>query len=117
MKTRTLLSVLIPCFLAAQVKLDDSVLARIKDEEMQRSQAMHTLHMLTDRFGPRLTGSPNFEAAANWVVKQMKDWGFQNAHLEPWAFGHVGWLNMRASGYMMTPIHADLTFRVLSWTP
>jgi hypothetical protein len=24
---------------------------------------------------------------------------------------------MRAAGYMITPIHGDLTFRVLSWTP
>ncbi len=47
----------------------------------------------------------------------MKEWGFQNAHLESWDFGHPGWMNKRAEGYMQTPIHADLTFRVLSWTP
>src|SRR5215475_8834067 len=108
---------LIACLLPAQVKLDDATYARIKDEEAQHSQAMKTLHMLTDRYGPRLTGSPNFEAAANWVVKQMTEWGFKNAHLEPWDFGHPGWLNRRAEGYMVTPLHGDLTFRVLSWTP
>jgi len=117
MNKKLLALVSLACVLPAQVKVNEAELERIKSEEMEHSQAMHTLHMLTDRFGPRLTGSPNFEAAANWVVKQMKDWGFQNAHLEPWDFGHVGWLNMRASGYMMTPIHGDLTFRVLSWTP
>ncbi|HLK66506.1 MAG TPA: M20/M25/M40 family metallo-hydrolase [Bryobacteraceae bacterium] len=117
MKSRTLIFLVIPCILAAQVKIDDAVYARIKDEEAQHSQAMHTLHMLTDRYGPRLTGSPNFENAANWVVKQMTEWGFQNAHLEPWDFGHPGWLNMRSAGYMVAPIHGDLTFRVLSWTP
>ena len=117
MNKKLLALVSLACGLSAQVKVNEAELARIKSEEMEHSQAMHTLHMLTDRFGPRLTGSPNFEAAANWVVQQMKDWGFQNAHLEPWDFGHVGWLNMRASGYMMTPIHGDLTFRVLSWTP
>ena len=47
----------------------------------------------------------------------MTEWGFKNAHLEPWDFGHPGWLNMRASGYIVAPIHGDLTFRVLSWTP
>jgi hypothetical protein len=103
--------------LTAQVKLDDAAYAKIKAEEMEHSQAMHTLHMLTDRYGPRLTGSPNFEAAANWVVKQMTEWGFKNAHLESWDFGHPGWLNKRAEGYMVSPIHGDLTFRVLSWTP
>jgi hypothetical protein len=108
---------LVACPLAAQVKLDEPAYARIKSEEAEHSQVMHTLHVLTDRYGPRLTGSPNFEAAANWVVKQMTEWGFKNAHLEPWDFGHPGWLNKRAEGYMVTPIHGDLTFRVLSWTP
>ncbi len=117
MKQRLFTFVLLACPLTAQIKLDDAAYSRIKTEEMEHSQAMKTLHMLTDRYGPRLTGSPNFENAANWVVKQMTEWGFQNAHLEPWDFGHPGWLNMRAEGYMVTPIHGDLTFRVLSWTP
>jgi hypothetical protein len=103
--------------LAAQVTIDERTYARIRSEEAEHSQALHTLHMLTDRYGPRLTGSPNYEAAANWVVKQMTEWGFKNAHLEPWDFGHPGWLNKRAEGYMTVPIHGDLTFRVLSWTP
>jgi hypothetical protein len=101
----------------AQVKIDQPVYDRIKSEELEHSETMHTLHMLTDRYGPRLTGSPNFEQAANWVVRQMTAWGFKNAHLEPWDFGHPGWLNMRAAGYMVAPIHGDLTFRVLGWTP
>jgi carboxypeptidase Q len=59
-------------------------------EELELSQTMHTLHVLTARYGPRLTGSANFEDAANWVVKQMTEWGFKNAHLEPWDFGIRG---------------------------
>ncbi len=117
MKAKLLPFLLIAGTLTAQVKIDEPTYARIKSEEAEHSQTMHTLHMLTDRYGPRLTGSPNYEAAANWVVKQMTEWGFKNAHLEPWDFGHPGWLNKRAEGYMVTPIHGDLTFRVLSWTP
>jgi hypothetical protein len=117
MNKRLLAVVLIGAPLGAQVRIDEPTFARIKSEEAEHSQAMHTLHMLTDRYGPRLTGSPNYENAAKWVVKQMTDWGFKNAHLEPWDFGHPGWLNKRAEGYMVSPIHGDLTFRVLSWTP
>ena len=117
MNPKPLALLLLACPLAAQVKVDEATYARIKSEEAEHSQIMHTLHMLTDRYGPRLTGSPNYEAAANWVVKQMTEWGFQNAHLEPWDFGHPGWMNMRAEGYMTAPLHGDLTFRVLSWTP
>ena len=97
--------------------VDQPVYDKIKAEEMEHSQIMHTLHMLTDRYGPRLTGSPNFENAANWVVKQLTEWGFSNAHLEPWDFGHPGWLNERAAGYILSPVHENLKFEVLSWTP
>src|SRR3954453_14379133 len=70
----------------------DDVNARIRKEEADHSQVMHSLHLLTDRYGPRLTGSPNHEAAAKWAAQQMTEWGFRNAHLEPWDFGHPGWL-------------------------
>jgi carboxypeptidase Q len=101
----------------AQTKVDEVTYAKIKSEELEHSQIMHTLHMFTDRYGPRLTGSPNFENAAKWAVKQLTDWGFQNAHLEEWDFGHPGWLNERAAGYMTAPIHENLKFEVLGWTP
>ncbi len=108
---------LLACPLVAQVKIDQTAYDRIKSEELEHSQTMHTLHMLTDRYGPRLTGSPNFEKAASWVVQQMTEWGFKNAHPEPWDFGHPGWLNMRASGYMIAPIHGDLTSECLVGRP
>jgi len=95
----------------------DDVNARIRKEEAEHSQVLQTLHMLTDRYGPRLTGSPNHEAAAKWAAQQMTAWGFQNAHLEPWEFGHPGWLNESAWGQMIAPTHSNLKFEVLSWTP
>lgn len=115
---RNLLAGLILCgLLAAQTAIDEKSFARIRSEEAEHSEIMHTLHMLTDRYGPRLTGSPNHEAAAKWAVKQLTDWGFKNAHLEPWDFGHPGWLNERAAGYIVSPVHENLKFEVLAWTP
>jgi hypothetical protein len=105
------------CLAFAQETVDSGVNARIRKEATEHSEVLHTLHMLTDRYGPRLTGSPNYEAAANWVVKQLTDWGFKNAHLEPWDFGHPGWMNERAAGYMTSPVRDNLTFEVLAWTP
>ena len=37
------------------------------------------MHFLTDVYGPRLTGSPNHKAAAEWAVKQMTEWGLRTA--------------------------------------
>ncbi|MGH9349217.1 MAG: peptidase M28, partial [Vicinamibacterales bacterium] len=65
-------------------RIDYEVNARIRTEGRERSQLMHTLHMLTDRYGPRLTGSPNHKAAADWALTEMRKWELQNAHLEPW---------------------------------
>ncbi len=101
----------------AQSAADPDINKKIRAEENDHSQIMHTMHFLTDIYGPRLTGSPNHKAAAEWAIQQMKDWGLENAHLEPWDFGHPGWANERASGYIVSPIHDQLTFKVLAWTP
>jgi carboxypeptidase Q len=110
-------AIVVPSFLLAQEPVDEAVNARIRSEAKDHSQVMHTAHILTDRYGPRLTGSPNFEAAAKWVLTETTSWGLRNAHLEPWNFGHSGWLNQRAYGYLLTPVQDNLTFEVLAWTP
>lgn len=46
---------------------------------------METLYNLTDRYGPRLTNSPQYRAAGDWAVSQLKEWGLSNVHLEPFA--------------------------------
>src|SRR5262249_5907510 len=103
--------------LAAQEKVDEPATARIRSEEMEHSQIMHTLHMLTDRYGPRVTGTPNHEAAVNWVIQETTAWGLKNAHREAWDFGHPGWSNERAAGFVVSPVKQNLKCEVLAWTP
>ncbi len=100
-----------------QSAADPDINTRIRQEEAAHSQVMRTMHFLTDVYGPRLTGSPNYKAAADWTLRQMQEWGLQNAHLEPWDFGHPGWMNERASGYIVAPMLSQLTFKVVGWTP
>jgi hypothetical protein len=102
--------------LVAQERVDETTDAKMRSEELEHSQIMHTLHMLTDRYGPRVTGTPNHEQAAKWTIKQMTDWGMKNAHLEPWDFGHPGWLNESATGHLDSPVHENIKFEVLAWT-
>ncbi len=103
--------------LLAEETIDYATNARIRKEAREHSQLMRTMHFLTDVYGPRLTGSPNYKAAADWVVKQMTEWGFENVHLEPWDFGHPGWMNERFSGFMISPTKDSLVGEVLAWTP
>ncbi|HKP36930.1 MAG TPA: M20/M25/M40 family metallo-hydrolase [Pyrinomonadaceae bacterium] len=101
----------------AQSQSDKDLLERIRREEATNSQIMKTMHMLSDVYGPRLTGSPNHKAAAEWAIKQMTAWGFSNAHLEPWDFKHPGWLNQRLTAHVIAPVKDALTCEVLAWTP
>jgi len=102
---------------AAPETINHEVNARIRQEGRDNSQIMRTMHYLTDVYGPRLTGSPNHKGAAEWAVKQMTDWGFTNGRLEPWEFGHPGWLNERFSGFIVAPVKDSLVGEVLAWTP
>ncbi|HEY9232611.1 MAG TPA: M28 family peptidase, partial [Blastocatellia bacterium] len=91
--------------------------AQIRKEAAEHSQIMRTLHFLTDLYGPRLTGSPNHKAAAEWAAKQLTLWGLSNAHLEAWDFGHPGWLNERLTAHLIAPVKDALVCEVLAWTP
>src|SRR5438105_3398537 len=51
------------------------------------SQAMNLMYNLSERYGPRLTNSPQFRRAGEWAVGQLKEWGLSNAHLEKFATG------------------------------
>ena len=114
---KLLVAVYLPFLLGAQEKVDSNTNARIRQEEAERSQVMRIVHTLTDRYGPRLAGSPNHEAAAKWAAATLTEWGLKNARLEPWEFGHPGWTNDRAAGYLLSPVKENLKFEVLGWTP
>src|SRR5580698_3837124 len=83
-----------------QERIDLNVLHKIKTAEMggggrggggggrggaaTGSKVMDIMYNLTDRYGPRLTNSPQYRAAGDWAVGQMKEWGLSNVHLEDW---------------------------------
>src|SRR5215831_11043203 len=98
---------------AAQERADGDVVWKIRREATDNSQIMRTLHVLTDRYGPRLTGSPNLKAAQDWLVKETTTWGLKNAHLESWTFGHPGWLNERLSVHVISPVKDALVVEAL----
>jgi len=100
-----------------QERVDRDMFWKIRAEAAERSQILNTLHMLTDVYGPRLTGSPNLKAASDWVVKRTTEWGLENAHLEPWEFGRPGWANERTSAFLVSPVKDSLVVEALAWTP
>ncbi|HZT76732.1 MAG TPA: M20/M25/M40 family metallo-hydrolase [Vicinamibacterales bacterium] len=101
----------------AQTRADSDIAWKIRREAIEHSQIMRTLHVLTDRYGPRLTGSPNLHDAQEWLVKETTAWGLKNAHLEPWSFGHPGWVNEKLSVHVVSPVKDALVVEALAWTP
>lgn len=100
----------------ARETLDYPVLARMQDEGLNRSQVMDHVGMLSDVYGPRLTGSPGFEQAAAWAMKRLTEWGLGNARLERWKFGK-GWSLTRFNAHLLEPQVQPLIGYPKAWTP
>jgi hypothetical protein len=75
---------------AAQESVDRAMVAAIRAEGLDRSQASQLFLTLTDVFGPRLSGSPAHDAAARWAVDRFREWGLADPRLEAFEFGR-GW--------------------------
>ena len=76
---------------AAQVvqeRVDLTVVQRIRDEALNRSQIPELASYLTDVIGPRLTGSTGMRQANDWTAGQLRGWGLANVAIEPW--GKIG---------------------------
>jgi carboxypeptidase Q len=103
--------------LTAEETINSDLNWRIRQEETENSQIMELVHQLTDVYGPRLTGSPNFSAVCNWAIGQLKQWGMQNEHAEKWDFGHPGWSCDKYTVRVLSPFQDTLHARVVAWTP
>jgi len=120
---RRSIAVLVACLVAAAVvhtqdagRLDYAMLGKIRDEGLNRSQALDHVSWLADVYGPRLQGSPAMKQAAEWVEKKLTGWGLAGVHEEKWPFGK-GWALLRFSANMIEPQVQPLIGVPRSWTP
>ena len=79
------------CAAEPAAAVDGATLARIRDASMHSDWAMTNLAALTDRIGPRLSGSPQLEAAVQQVAATMRTLGatvqLQPAKVPHWVRG------------------------------
>ena len=102
--------------LLAQEAVDLDAVHRIRTEALQNSQVMEHLFYLTDVSGSRLTNSPGFFTAADWVVKRLGEWGI-SARQEKWGPFGRGWTYTRFSAHMLEPQSTPLIGAPLAYTP
>ena len=110
----------------------DEVLCRIIDEERRTEwtdplgvygtrylvggHAMDTLQTLTDTFGPRMTGSANYNRAVEWAAEQFRSYGIKDVKLEPFTMAN-GWERGPARASMIAPFQHPLHLEAFGWTP
>jgi Zn-dependent M28 family amino/carboxypeptidase len=137
------LALLVPALIVAQQsqeRVDLNVIHKIKTAEFAGgggfggggggrggrgqggSQVMNLMYHLTDQYGPRLTNSPQFRAAGDWAVGQLKEWGLSNVHLEPWSTKDIqggaipSWELVGYSGAMVSPTYMPIIGMPSAWT-
>lgn len=97
-------------------RVDAAINARIRDEGTKRSQVLATARMLSDGFGPRLSGAPGYTAAARWAVSELTRFGATRAVLEPWGTRGPAWELTGHSLVMTAPFNLRLNALPKAWS-
>ena len=87
---------------------------KIADEVKAHSELVRNLEHLTTEIGPRLTGSPQMQAASQWTLQRFRDYGI-DAHLETAQIAHA-WTRGEDTAAIVSPIRRDIPIRSFGWT-
>lgn len=102
--------------LLAEERVDLAAINRIKTEAFENSKVMDHLSYLTDMYGPRLTGSPEFKQAADWALKRLQEYGLNNGRLEKWGPFGRSWTLEKFSVELLEPRYSLLSAWPLAWS-
>ena len=94
----------------------DEVLARIRQEALERSHVHALFSTLTDQIGPRLAGTPAYKQSAEWARDRLREFGLADARLDPFPFGR-GWVLDRLAVEMVEPRYMPLIGYAEAWSP
>lgn len=95
---------------------NDPVLRRIWDEGMtEKSQVAGLAQVLSDSIGPRLSGTPGFLAATDWVAARYAGWGIP-ARKEQYGTWR-GWKRHYTHADLVAPRERTLDATLLAWSP
>jgi carboxypeptidase Q len=98
-------------------KVDTVLINQIKEEGMKKSQVMDILGTLSDIYGPRLAGSPDYKEAGVWITQKLKSIGLQNVHYETSAPFAKGWALKKFYANAIQPKAFPITAYPKAWSP
>jgi carboxypeptidase Q len=94
----------------------DDDIARIVGYCSTRGGALNFLETLTDTIGGRITGTPGSRAAAELILKTLKDAGFDSAHFEEYDLAS-SWQHGSATSEVISPVRRPLLIGPYGWVP
>ncbi len=112
--------VLVPILSFAQSgapETDWDMVARIREEGLQRSQVWDIVGYMTDVIGPRLTLSQDMKKAHAWAMETFVKMGLANVALEPFMDYGVSWDVEYVSLHMLEPDYQMMVGYPLAHTP
>jgi hypothetical protein len=96
--------------------VDAAMIAKIRDEGLNRSRVQATFNQFVDVIGARLTGSPEHKRAAEYARGELEKWGLSKPRLEPFEFGR-GWTLDKFTLEMIEPRYMPLVGFPEAWSP
>lgn len=109
------LAVLATAFLQ-QPAVDTAMVARIREEGLQRSRVMEYESYIVDVLGARLTMSRDMQRAQAWALDEMRRMGLANVAAEPFMDYGVTWDNEYVTAHMLEPDYTPITAYPLAHT-
>jgi hypothetical protein len=97
--------------------VDTAMVARIREEGLQRSRVMDVVSYITDALGARLTLSDDMARAQTWVQSHMREIGLVRVAAEPFMDYGTRWDNEYVSLHLMEPDYQPMVGYPLSHTP
>ncbi len=97
-------------------RADTTMLNRIWEEGITRSQIMTTLSYLADVIGPRIPASPAMKKASDWTAAKFTEWGMSNIAVEPAGEFGLGWSNDYVSIHLIEPAYQPILAYPVPWT-
>lgn len=106
---------IVPALGAQTFRTDDPVIRRLWQEGMERSQTERLAQVLLDSIGPRLAGSPGFQAAVDWIKGRYEAWDIpvRAEQFGTWRGWRQGALHVDLTAPRVQTLEAE----VLAWSP
>ncbi len=97
--------------------IDQPMVAKIREEGLQRSRVMDLESYMTDVLGARLTLSGGMQRAQVWAQQEMARIGLSNITAEPFMDFGVTWDNEYVSVHMLEPDYSPMVGYPIAHTP